>query len=196
MYPPHVCLHVGIFIYVFILFVVFCFLKSSLLYISIYIHTDRCKIYVCVLSHFSHVRLFVTLWTVACQAPLSMEFSRQEYWSGLPCASPGDLPNPGTELGPPASNTLKANSLSAEPPGNPHKIYKNQCIFLNSKNNVCGKTHSTFYLVTNAEQVYNLSVKKSICRDIHPFEIFHLCCLIKFFPPSFTRQVLLLTKPL
>ena len=103
---------------------------------------------------------------------------------------------PGTELGPPASNTLKANSLSAEPPGNPHKIYKNQCIFLNSKNNVCGKTHSTFYLVTNAEQVYNLPVKKSICRDIHPFEIFHLCCLIKFFPPSFTRQVLLLTKPL
>ena len=46
--------------------------------------------------------LFVTLWTVARQAPLSMEFSRQEYWSGLPFPSPGDLPNPGIEHGSPA----------------------------------------------------------------------------------------------
>ena len=43
----------------------------------------------------SHVRPFVTPWTVACQAPLSMEFSRQEYWSGLPFPSPGDLSDPG-----------------------------------------------------------------------------------------------------
>ena len=47
------------------------------------------------LSHFSSVQLFVTLWTIAHQAPLSMEFSRQEYWSGLPGPPPGDLPNPG-----------------------------------------------------------------------------------------------------
>ena len=46
------------------------------------------------LSRFSHVRLFATLWTVACQAPLSMGFCRQEYWSGLPCPSPGNLPYP------------------------------------------------------------------------------------------------------
>ena len=45
----------------------------------------------------SRVRLVVTLWTVACQAPLSMGFSRQEYDSGLPCPPPGDLPNPGIE---------------------------------------------------------------------------------------------------
>ena len=51
----------------------------------------------CVLSHFRHVRLCMTLWTVACQAPLSMGFSRQEYWSGLPCPSPQDLPYLGTE---------------------------------------------------------------------------------------------------
>ena len=49
------------------------------------------------LSRFSHVRLFVTPWTVAGQASLSMGFSRQEYWSGLPCPPPGDLPNPGIE---------------------------------------------------------------------------------------------------
>ena len=49
------------------------------------------------LSRFSHVQLFAILWTIAHQAPLSMGFSRQEYWSGLPCSPPGDLPNPGTE---------------------------------------------------------------------------------------------------
>ena len=49
----------------------------------------------CVLSCFSQVQLFVTLWTLACQAPLSMGFSRQVYWSGLPCLPTGDLPNPG-----------------------------------------------------------------------------------------------------
>ena len=48
---------------------------------------------VCMHCHFSHVRLFVTLWTVACQAPLSMDFSRQEYWSGLPFPPPRALPN-------------------------------------------------------------------------------------------------------
>ena len=45
----------------------------------------------------SHGQVFATLWTVACQAPLSMEFSRPEYWSGLPCPSPGNLPDPGIE---------------------------------------------------------------------------------------------------
>ena len=50
-----------------------------------------------VLSHFSRVRLFSALWTVACQAPLSLGFSRQDHWSGLPCPPPGDLPHPGTE---------------------------------------------------------------------------------------------------
>ena len=52
-------------------------------------------IHCAVLSRFSCVGLFVTLWTVACQAPPSTGFSRQEYWSGLPCPPPGDLPDPG-----------------------------------------------------------------------------------------------------
>ena len=62
----------------------------------------------------SRVRLFATPWTVAHQAPPSMEFSRQEYWSGLPFPSPGDLPNLGIE---PWSPTLQADSLPAEPQG-------------------------------------------------------------------------------
>ena len=61
------------------------------------------------------VQLFVTPWTVAHQAPLSMEFFRQEYWSGLPFPSPGDLPNPGIEPGSPA---LQTDALPPEPPGN------------------------------------------------------------------------------
>ena len=56
----------------------------------------------------------LTPWTTAHQAPLSMEFSRQEYWSGLPFPSPGDLPNLVIEPGSPA---LEADSLQSEPPG-------------------------------------------------------------------------------
>ena len=55
-----------------------------------------------ILKLLSHVQLFATPWTVACQAPPSMGFSRQEYWSGLPFPSPEDLPNPGIEPGSPA----------------------------------------------------------------------------------------------
>ena len=51
----------------------------------------------CMSSHFNHVQLFATLWTVAHQALLSMGFSRQEYWSGLPSLAPGDLPDTGTK---------------------------------------------------------------------------------------------------
>ena len=63
----------------------------------------------------SPVRLFSTPWTVACQAPLSMEFSRQEYWSGLPVPSPGDLPDPAIEPSP----TFQADALPSELPGKP-----------------------------------------------------------------------------
>ena len=64
----------------------------------------------------SCVQLFVTLWTVAYQAPLSIKFSRQEYWSGLPFPSPGDLPNPGIEPGSPTLQGI-ADALLSEPPG-------------------------------------------------------------------------------
>ena len=65
----------------------------------------------------SRVRLFATPWTVAFQAPPSMGFSRQEYWSGVPLPSPGDLPDPGIELGSPS---LQADALPSEPPGKPY----------------------------------------------------------------------------
>ena len=66
-------------------------------------------------------QLFVTPWTVACQVPPSTEVPRQEYWSGLPCPSPGYLPDPGIEPGSPA---LQENSLPSEPPGKPNMNVK------------------------------------------------------------------------
>ena len=63
------------------------------------------------LSCFSHDRLFATPWTVAHQAPLYRAFSRQEQWSGLPCLSPGDLPDPGIEPVSPVAPALQADSL-------------------------------------------------------------------------------------
>ena len=65
----------------------------------------------------SHVRLFATPWTVAHQAPPSLEFSRQKYWSGLPFPSPGDFPNLGIES---RSFALQADALPFDPPGNPN----------------------------------------------------------------------------
>ena len=62
----------------------------------------------------SRVRLLATPWAAAYQAPPSMGFSRQEYWSGLPFPSPGDLPDPGIESG---SAALQADALASEPPG-------------------------------------------------------------------------------
>ena len=59
---------------------------------------------------------FTNPWTIVLRAPLSMEFFRQEYWSGLPFPSPGDLPDPGIKPGSPG---LEADALTSEPPGKP-----------------------------------------------------------------------------
>ena len=67
----------------------------------------------------SHVRLFATPWTVAYQAPRSIGFSRQDYWSGMPFPSPGDLPNPGIK---PGSPELQTDALLSEPLGKPQVI--------------------------------------------------------------------------
>ena len=65
---------------------------------------------------------FVTPWTIACQAPLFMGFSRQEYWSGLPFPSPENLPNPGTEPESLVSPALESGFFTTEPPGKPRKL--------------------------------------------------------------------------
>ena len=82
----------------------------------------------------------MTPWTVACQAPLSMGFSRQEYWSGLPCPSPGDLPDPGIK---PASPALQA-SLPSEPPGKSVCVCVCVCVCVLSN---CGARASLWWLL-------------------------------------------------
>ena len=79
------------------------------------------NIYTLVVSSLSRVRLFATPWTVAYEAPPSMGFSRQEYWSGLPFPSPGDLPDPGIE---PRSPAVQADALPSKPPGKRTAIQK------------------------------------------------------------------------
>ena len=90
----------------------------------------------CVLSRFSHVQLFATPWTVACQALLSMGFPRQEYWSGLPFLSPGDLPNPGVEpaslMSPALAGGFFTTSATWEALDKPRQCIKKQrCYFAN-----------------------------------------------------------------
>ena len=67
----------------------------------------------------SHVQFFATPWTVACQTPLSVVFSRQEYWRGLLFPPPGNLPNPGIKPVSPAAPALAGGFFTTEPPGKP-----------------------------------------------------------------------------
>ena len=87
---------------------VHCLVRTSLTQVIVGPHLLSFDTVSVVLSHFSCIQLFVTPWTVARQAPLSMEFSRQEYWSGLPCPSPRDCPDPEIE---PVSPALQVDSL-------------------------------------------------------------------------------------
>ena len=99
----------------------------------------KATMHTCGLSRFSRVRLFVTQWTVACQVPLSMGFSRQEYWSGLSCPPPGDFLNPGVEpasLASPAwagrlfTSVQKPQVAAKHPRGHPpppYHIYTKNC---------------------------------------------------------------------
>ena len=99
----------------------------------------------------SRVRLFATPWTAAYQAPPSMGFFRQEYWSGLPFPSPGDLPNPGIK---PRSPTLRTNALPSEPPGKPWDM-----LHLVKK-----EAHLTCLPVSHPSP-FSLSLKQAICHS-------------------------------
>ena len=92
----------------------------------------------------SRVQLFATPQTVACSAPLSVEFSRQEYWSELPFPFPGDLPNPGIESGSPE---LQAGSLLSEPPGKPTLIFSTINIVVQSLS--CIQLFATLWTVAH-----------------------------------------------
>ena len=96
---------------------------------------------VCVCAMLSCVRLFGTTWTIACQAPLSMEFSRQEQWSGLPFPTPGDLPNPGSEPMPFVSPVLAGGILSHWATWEAHTVFTFSGLS-------CGLNHMIWHLFT------------------------------------------------
>ena len=93
----------------------------------------RCM-HACMQSCFSHVWLFATLWNIACQTSLSMGFSRQEYWSGLPWPPPGDLPDPGIEPASFMSPTLAGGFL---PYQKKKKIQRFNDIMIKGVNDIC-----------------------------------------------------------
>ena len=110
---------------------------------------------VCVCVSHSVVSDSVTPWTVTHQVPLSVEFSRQEYWSGLPFSSPGDLPNPEIE---PVSPALQADSLLSEPPGKP------------------------FMLVDVSLHQGLLKESRALCGGLDSWGLCHLTCLVALLP--------------
>ena len=115
----------------------------------------------CVLSHFSHVWLFVTPRTVACQAPLSVEFSRPEYWRGLPCPSPGDLLHPEIKLVSPA---LAGGFSTAESPGKPQNVQTTvQLCSFHMLAKLCSKSFKLGFSSTRTKkfQMYRLSFSKA-----------------------------------
>ena len=109
-----------------------------------------------------------TLWTVAHQAPLSMGFSRQEYWSGLPCPPPGDLPDPGIKPISPAAPALQADSLPLSHQGSPKKLQEPQRNIHKDVNQ-----HDVRCVQPNSVVCFNLKVKVShlvmptLCDPMH-----------------------------
>ena len=130
----------------------------------------------------SHFQLFATPWTVACQTPLFMGFSRQEFWSGLPFPPPGDLPNPGIEPISPASPVLQVNSLLQIQWGSP---------FLNKFSSVQSLSRVQLFATswTSALQA-SLSITNSWSllklmpiESVMPFSHLILCCPLLLLPP-------------
>ena len=113
--------------------------------------SDKVKVKV---NSLSHVRLFATPWTVTYQAPLSMGFSRQECWSGLPFLSLGDLPDPGIEPGSPA---LQADSLPSEPPRKP--LLSDQCKAI-GENNRMRKIRDLFKKIRDTKGVFHAKMDR------------------------------------
>ena len=106
----------------------------------------------------SRVRLFATPWTVAHQAPLSMGFSRQEYWSGLPFPSPGDLPSPGIE---PRSPALQADALTSVPPGKPSGNKKFRINKLTLRLKQLQKKDQTKYTVNRRKEIIKIRASRN-----------------------------------
>jgi len=152
--------------YGYVLILIYFYTKS--LFSSFSYPLIRCIDFMCcVLSCFSRVQLFATLWTRACQAPLSMGFSRQEYWSGLPCPPPGDLPNPGIEPKSLMSPALTGRFFTTSTTWEAHWLYMFQCL----------SNHPTFS--------FSHWVQKSVLYVCVSFVALYVGSLVPFFQVSY-----------
>ena len=114
----------------------------------------------------SCVQLFATPWTITYQTPLSMGFSKQEYWSGFPFLSPGDLPDPGIK---PRSPALQADALPSEPPGKPKNVQITvQLHSFHILARLCSKSFKLCFSSTWTEnfQMHNLHLDKAEEQEI------------------------------
>ena len=132
------------------------------------------KVTVKVVVTISCVRFFVTPWTVARQVPLSMEFSRQEYWSGLAFPSQGDLPHPGIEL---RSSAFQADSLPSEPPGKPFPTQKLSLFW--------GLGYISFNIWCHCSTHYSFWTHLLPLYLIHPLVMVCCCGICLSFVPNF-----------
>ena len=163
--------------------------RSLLLWTPFFLYSKVC---VCMLNRFSCVRLFVTQWTVACRAPQSMEFSRQEYWIGFPFPPPGDLPEPETQLECLVAPALVGGFSTTEPPGKPHNTGYLLLTSVGEVAVICVQT--TFWEVSSPPEpnsiMLSLQRGQCCCPSLKPgpAELSTLNILIRF-PKSVASQV-------
>ena len=117
------------------------------------------KKHICVLSHFSYVRLFVTLWTIAHQASQSMEFSRQDYWSGLPCPPSGDFLDLGIKLVPLGSSVLADGFFNTRVSWEALSIYTQEYIYIYTYTCIYIYMNISIYRYTNIYEYISETLK-------------------------------------
>ena len=115
----------------------------------------------CVLSHFSCAPFFATTWTAVRQAPLFVGFSRQEYWSGLPCPPPGDLPKPGVEPVCLTSPALAGRFFTTEPHGKPNLLIYMPYL-------LAPPSSSQLSLKGGPEVSFSLCIRRALSRHLMP----------------------------
>ena len=127
----------------------------------------------CLPSHFSHDRLLATPWTTALQAPLSMGFSRQEYWSGLPSPPPGALPHPGMEPASPASPVAPALAGELFTTGGPREAcilvcgYGEHLVGVPLRQRLLGAGHCSGCVCVNMMSSHEISIAMISCVQSH-----------------------------
>ena len=140
------------------------------------------------LSHFIHVQLCANPWIIPCQTPLSMGLPRQQYWSGLPCSSPGDLPDPGIKPAPLMSLALASGFFT--PRATWEAQLKNSSKHQNHKVKVdTFRELSSFELSFKFSSSFAEKLSCGLSQEIHDFNIFFMLIISKYVSLALTSTV-------